>query len=1797
MTQLGENDFIPEKSLGLDPSKEKKETEAKSIFGQLLKLHEEDMGESLKGKDFFGARPDSEEIKEVYAKLSEEQVAGLTELWINGDTAEVEKDYDPRCVGRVLSRLVNDRPEATLKTMAGLFGEKESEGYQNRTVKGMTMLFTADSGSAVENLFEEKSLNQEILYVGEVVTHRSTLEVLRLGILPKSVEDNFLAPIFSDLCAQNGSVMLNNVVGDDFPMISGLTMRVDLFTDDEDKQQKIRNQMRICKLKTEYLSYQSEYDQVNIQELEHEESGVAAGLLKILSANKPIDHTPVPARKLIEQTETPLTSTDVFYGITSVLLQGKQIDPDSYFAKELIGCQLTDLRLSMLIKHVLDLNNGSWGVNGGEFLDNWLREKLAQAELGQAEVVRICLPSIGFGVKLPEFIEHKINESRQRIVEEKTSYDSNFANLLDYSVRTEPDRWGDYDRYGLSPQGEFLRKGLSIFPASFREAILEKSEDSDYATGCTKGIFDIVFEKYADRIRQTFKTGKEIDKVNWPEEVNADVWQLLQNSSTNSVLYHFERLSDSVVRIENGQVVIRGSPYDTSEGNKHVVKLNQVIPKFLTDRWFDRLEENAGLNSWTVELYDKAIKVLGPECLAGLSPAKQKILEICRDHSEATKPTEEMMNMLFKLSERAEKYFEVNERGVEFTKDGFEKLLLLHVRSEKEAGKNLLWLTQRGLLNLKQESSLGSDQLDLAYFLIQYSERLGDKVGDLYTTEGEKWQKVLSYKEFRRFIETTVVQDSEGISRRVFKAKWELFEDLSRDARTYSGVLDGFVRVGLLDINSTCKTLLDRATKDGHFLSTKEKNGLLMLARASESDKLIVPLTVAQSLGKKGEVLSAIGEHYNDKVFDDPKARENLVKLLNESSSDSFVAWLLNNKPEIFADDETVKLILNFRTEFGHIPFDLRLLYMRLMDPVVSTSGDYADLQKELEFGKFDIDSVLGMFNLLQAQGFVLSSEHFKALTSLAWSSDKGKSSIPVFMARYKGFSEAGIEKIKILSTGEKFENPIARMHWIKYLSSIRQEQEQIVLYIVEKNPDFFSSSMFDTAFDFAAIYLGNESNFEFFRKISKIYEKDNDLFHEVSDSIQNGKLSREVAEIFYGQATSLLGKDLQLVRKYVLDNADILLVDKSDIAFINNIVGLYGKKADILLSGYKDCLAAGVITKQERGLILDFVKEFKVVSPTIIAGYKEAKLGGHDLAYIAQLKSITERLVGSGNISEQERKGPYYNDLLRHVYTNNAHSWGGFEKTELCIDRTADLARFVIKPRYEIDLLSQSLIKVKEGQVLDQAIIERVQSPILGVAGEMKGLGYDKQKIEIALAKKLGDILKEIVGKGGLRDIDLKLVEHDEEKLFLIVSDAIYGTRSISPEVVKNLFIYYEFAKFEDISDYVNGTTDRVSRASNRDYALLCEVGAFYTDRIKEVNRRLVRSAWANPVIKELMPKYFHNLAQETSTDKWKNRVNKMQVEKLGETDMFVDRLRKVLEKDKSRKYTPEQVKKLIRRYESWTEGLAEERSGSSKERTRAFYGQLRSQREKTIEALKVITGEEVDPKQIHLGEINLAEALAAEKNIKEAKYDEEQFASFTAQRFIDIFENERDDIDGELAKFQSASGKDREVLFGYISKTKETANARMVGGVCVSRDNPQQGKEKNIWDMPNYLQMVFQDPETLQCQGLVLLHYFEEGGKKILSASFNPSQTYLYTVDETALFKGIRGSLEDFAKENGMDMVVVSQNKTIRTNRTGGVFEKEMDKQVQVIGKKYEFESAKDFSFEPSYKIKEMDVIWERE
>jgi hypothetical protein len=196
-------------------------------------------------------------------------------------------------------------------------------------------------------------------------------------------------------------------------------------------------------------------------------------------------------------------------------------------------------------------------------------------------------------------------------------------------------------------------------------------------------------------------------------------------------------------------------------------------------------------------------------------------------------------------------------------------------------------------------------------------------------------------------------------------------------------------------------------------------------------------------------------------------------------------------------------------------------------------------------------------------------------------------------------------------------------------------------------------------------------------------------------------------------------------------------------------------------------------------------------------------------------------------------------------------------------------------------------------------------------------------------------------------------------------------------------------------------------------------------------------------------------------------------------------------------------------------------------------------------------------------------------------------------------LFEEDLRLIDIEINKYkpEGKSSSSTPSISAFITKCSQSTGMPFAAGVCVAGDVPREGlkhAQDNMWQTENYFNLVFRDEDTKRCVGGILLHYYEEDNKQILSASLNPSSTLLFKVDEQQFFAETMRILEDFAKQNDIDMIVASTDKGIRTNRTGGLFEQALTERIRQINEKFSLPSKEIFSFAPLYYLKDFDVLW---
>lgn len=608
----------------------------------------------------------------------------------------------------------------------------------------------------------------------------------------------------------------------------------------------------------------------------------------------------------------------------------------------------------------------------------------------------------------------------------------------------------------------------------------------------------------------------------------------------------------------------------------------------------------------------------------------------------------------------------------------------------------------------------------------------------------------------------------------------------------------------------------------------------------------------------------------------------------------------------------------------------------------------------------------------------------------------------------------------------------------------------------------------------------------------------------------------------------------------------------EENIIFCERIVGSYSKRAAGIFEGVLDCLKGGVLTNGNKNELWDYLEHVNVVTPILVRAYMEAS---NKKEFFADVEALTNGILNPGADKPELKTHPLYDEIIKTIYQNNSTSWTNYEKNKECQDRTEDLKDYTIRERYVLDLGANTDLVVKEGQTLDIQKLDPIKARFYRWSTTWKEMGYDKEKMLEDIGKRIDEAFGTIKDEPWAQGADSM-----EKKLFAVVAGSIITGKMV--DEVKNLLIGYQFAKYEDIRAYIQGTTDRVANARNKEYAYLGELHTFFADQIKEISRKMLGEAEKDEWLQKTLPAIFKKLRAKEMTDEKQETLNRMNPKKEADMESFRKQISGVLKGKK------------------W--GIAKK--------------MVLAKRQKIAKIAQAAGNPKyADPKRIQLGTITLEELLNAEENISLGRYNPETFSKYMAQKLMDTFEEELGQIEGELSKFESKESKGKQVkkLNAYITKNSASANARMVGGVCVSGDMDQ-------WNDPQYLQMVFHDPEDNTCKGLVLMHVWEQDGKKYLVASLNPSSTYLYGVDEKSLFDQICAQLTDFASANGIRGVGFSTNKQIRTNRTGGEFENAMNKRIAEAKEKHGqkadllFKDIRQFSKHPQYKVDNVDFIW---
>ncbi len=548
---------------------------------------------------------------------------------------------------------------------------------------------------------------------------------------------------------------------------------------------------------------------------------------------------------------------------------------------------------------------------------------------------------------------------------------------------------------------------------------------------------------------------------------------------------------------------------------------------------------------------------------------------------------------------------------------------------------------------------------------------------------------------------------------------------------------------------------------------------------------------------------------------------------------------------------------------------------------------------------------------------------------------------------------------------------------------------------------------------------------------------------------------------------------------------------------------------------------------------------------------YIELKKSGDEMllqGFIAENKKFVGSMIGSERFDDS-RRPPYYKDYVDLMYPNNSTQWTSYEKNEKCEDRTQDIEGYIFpKKGYEIELLSGRSMILPEGETIEPDQVGKIESLF-------------KTKEE---------------GNPPLEGEELAKLNKNEQAGLLFLKTLV---NEYPIEKLKELFLS-RHQEHEAVSaeKTLEDLKTKAGSATNQEYAYLLSLREFFVDNIKETMSSILEEGLESPNIKPLLEKFYKEKRIYDKQQEQKQKVAQLRPETIGMEGNLAYRVNQILQQ-KSENFN------LLAKDENGNTVL--DKKGLAIERL------IDNEHIRAAQVVEILTGEKIDPKDVYLGDFSIDKYLTYKEEEIQGKYDEKLFTTYLSQLATSLFENEVKIIDKELKKFRSAdedgSNMRRKKVIAYITKNKPSAHARQVGGICVAGD-------LQMWNDPKFFQMVFKDPDQVDCKGLVMLHAYEDQGKKILTASMNPSSTYLYSTDEKVFFDGIARTLGEFAQSNGFDMVALSKVSAIRTNRTGGTFEKSMNEKIKQVGESYHLSKPENFSYSRTYTEQDLDVIWKK-
>lgn len=694
-----------------------------------------------------------------------------------------------------------------------------------------------------------------------------------------------------------------------------------------------------------------------------------------------------------------------------------------------------------------------------------------------------------------------------------------------------------------------------------------------------------------------------------------------------------------------------------------------------------------------------------------------------------------------------------------------------------------------------------------------------------------------------------------------------------------------------------------------------------------------------------------------------------------------------------------------------------------------------------------------------------------------------------------------------------------------------------------------------------------------------------------------------------------------------------VYLADKlQDEAVLNNMKSFEWRVADIqaLLEGLERTGQTPALlprlhslpdrllqAAQAKWYLKSYAQEVGIANVTVYYEYLPL-VRAKDVAALAAFKERivkmrTDAIVGNP-ISPEVAADPFYRPILESIYHNHSSRSTSIIHNERCPDRSADIASLKRQAVYPLRISQAVEMVLRPGTKEDQRALARVEAPLQKAQERLAPSNWDREAITLAFDRRL-DQLGPLVAR----------FRTSPEKLFGAFILASLG--KLERPLLKELIAEYQLATHPPMREHLALTRAEAESAKNPRYAYLMALHEYYNDMLYDSVRSLCEVAAHSKEVVDFLCKQYPAMRALHQKRMRQASVHRFRAHNLGLSPALLEQVQRLLARDQNEG------------------GEAHPFS----ERLTRVGALLHSEQQKIAQFIEAYTGARPDPDSIHLGEFSLASVLKVEP-ARETTPSAHITLSYAKQELEQLFKDELHSVGVELRKYrprQELCGRAGLRLNAYLSKNKASAHARMVGGVCVSGDNPgaaerhgwvdegafqpaggapaahqldldallddggnfveppqlfplpqgtREERSASMWELPNFFQLVLHDAESGRCEGVVMLHHYHDHGKKILTASLNPTASVLFKTSEAEFFKGLLKILAQIAEDNGFDMVCSARNRGIRTNRTGGEFERTFEAHIRKVNKTYSLRQPEIFSYRPRYTQQELDVLWER-